>query len=60
MVKKTYCDECGIQLEDIPEGDTITVNVDGMVYYEGHLCTRHWAELGKILDKYFQGSGGKD
>lgn len=58
MVWKAYCDACGVQIENSPESDSITVNVDGMVYYEGQLCQKHWKELGEILDKFLQDSGG--
>ena len=59
MVTKIFCNKCGIQLHAGPEGSLIAVNVDGMAYYEGHLCKEHWKELMKVLDSYFQGSGDK-
>jgi len=54
MDKRTYCDKCGIQLHDGPESNPITVNVNGLVYYEGHLCTEHWKELMVVLEQYLQ------
>ena len=56
MVIKTYCNQCGVQIHDVPESLPIAVNVDGVVYYEGHLCIKHWKELMEILDQYFQTS----
>ena len=59
MVLKTFCDKCGIQLQEGGESNEISVNVGGVGYYSGHLCQSDWKDLMKTLDKYFRDSGDK-